>query len=111
MTIIVWTETGGLENKSKVEIPPNVPTSDPYTFRANISEVVCKGQCVASTYFGKKYYINSLLEIISGGNGSSLKIDEYSYSSSLINPNLKICKTDPLYKEFAPSCTDELPNC
>lgn len=38
-------------------------------------------------------------------------VDEYFYDSDSIDTNLRFCRTDRLYREFAPACTDRLPEC
>ncbi len=111
-TLYYWNEIDGWKTKSKTFIPPNPPTSDPFTFFAQLSLSWCKGiQNCYQAYFGKKYKFNTLVEIIYGGNGQQLVIDEYFYDSNSVSTNLKYCKTDPFYNETHPSCTNELPEC
>jgi hypothetical protein len=62
-------------------------------------------------YFGKQYKFSTLVEIIYGGNGHNLVIDEYIFDSNSVSTNLKYCKTDQFYNETHPSCTNELPDC
>jgi len=112
ITLYYWNEVDGWKTKSKTYIPPNASTSDPYTFYAQLYYSWCKGSgCNSPTYYGKKYKFNTLVEIIYGGNGQQLVIDEYYYDSNSISSNFKYCKTDPLYVEVHPDCTTRLPNC
>lgn len=108
-----YNQIDGWIQKSKTFIPPNAPTSDPFTFSAQLSDSWCKGSgCDHTTYFGKKYKFNTSLFILSGGVGQYDYLDEeYIFNSNNISTNLKFCKTDLFYNETHPSCTDELPSC
>jgi len=112
ITLFFWNEIDEWITKSSIFTPPNSPTSQPYTFYAYIYHSWCKASeiCVQN-YFGKKYKFTTFVEILYGGNGQTLVIDEYDFDSDSISRNLKFCKTDLLYKEFAPDCTGELPDC
>jgi len=112
ISLYYWNEIDGWKTKSQTFIPPNAPTSDPFTFNAQIIHSWCKGiQNCYQNYFGKQYKFSTLVEIIYGGNGHNLVIDEYFFDSNSVSTNLKYCKTDQFYNETHPSCTDELPNC
>lgn len=113
ITLNFYTQLDGWLQKSKTFTPPNAPTSDPFTFYAQLSHSWCKGipNC-NQTYFGKKYRFNTCLFILSGGVGQyDLLDEEYIFNSDSVSTNLKFCKTDPFYNETHPSCTAELPNC
>lgn len=109
ISLFYWNSIDGWITRSKTSIPPNAPTSNPFSFYAQLYYGWCKGtNCNSSIYYGKRYNFSTLFEIIYGGNGSQLIIDEYLYDSP---SNLKYCKTDSLYVEIHPDCTNLLPEC
>lgn len=70
ISLYYWNEIDGWEIKSKTYIPPNAPTSDPYTVYAQLNHSWCKGiQNCYQNYFGKQYKFSTLVEIIYGGMG------------------------------------------
>lgn len=110
-TLNFWNELDGWKLISKTYIPPNAPTSKPYTFNPQLNSGFCKSStCNHTDYFDKKYKFNTVFEIIYGGNGQSLVINEYFNDSKEISNNLRYCKNDPLYSDLH-NCADVLPVC
>lgn len=101
----------GWVQKSKTLIPPNAPTSNPFTFNASLYHSWCKGiQNCYQTYYGIGYKFNTILFILSNPGGEVID-EEYTYNSDNYSTNLKFCKTDLYYSEISPSCTNLLPGC
>jgi hypothetical protein len=77
ISLYYWNEIDVWKTKSKTYILPNAPTSAPFTFNAQLIHSWCKGiQNCSQYYFGKQYKFSTLVEIIYGGNGQNLVIDE-----------------------------------
>jgi hypothetical protein len=77
ISLYYWNEIDVWKTKSKTYILPNAPTSAPFTFNAQLIHSRCKGiQNCSQYYFGKQYKFSTLVEIIYGGNGQNLVIDE-----------------------------------
>lgn len=111
VTLHYWNEIDGWKLISKTYISPHAPTSKPYTFNPQLKSSFCKSStCNHTDYFNKKYKFNTVFEIIYGGNGQLLVIDEYFYDSKEISNNLRYCKDDPLYSDLH-NCANVLPVC
>jgi hypothetical protein len=111
VTLHHWNEIDGWKTTTRTFIPPNAPTSDPYSFNPSLGSGFCKSpDCNHENYFNKKYKFNTVFEIIYGGNGQQITIDEYFYDSNQISDNLKYCSNDLLYKDLH-NCFSNLPSC
>ncbi len=107
-----YNQIDGWIQKSKTFTPPDAPTSEPFTFNAELGHSWCKINCDHTIYFGKTYKFNTSLFILSGGVGQHDYLDQdYIFDSDDISHNLKFCKTDPCYVEVSQACTDLLPDC
>lgn len=112
ITLNLYNQLDGWIQKTKTFTPAGAPSSDPFTFYAELNHSWCKHNCEHSAYFGKNYKFNTSLFVLSGGVGQYDYLDEdYIFNSDTVSTNLKFCKTDPLYSETHQSCTDQLPSC
>jgi hypothetical protein len=105
-TLHFWNEIDGWSTKSFNFIPPNAPTSDPYSFYAAIIDSWCVN--CGQDYNCKNYKFTTLLDIIYGGNGSALVIDEYQHDSE--SSGLKFCKQDKYFYDKY-NCSSEICDC
>ncbi len=113
ITLNLYNQIDGWTTISKKFSPSSPPSSEPFTFFAELNYCWCKSSsCNHALYFGKKYKFNTSLFILSGGtNGIDYLDEDYTFNSDSISTNLKFCKTDLFYVEFDPVCTSQLPNC
>ncbi len=111
VTLHHWNEIDGWKTISRIYIPPNAPTSDPFNFNPQLGSGFCKSSsCNHQLYFRKKYKFNTVFEVVYGGNGQQIIIDEYFFDSDEVSNDLKYCNGDLLYKDLH-NCFAALPDC